>query len=74
MEIIDNTNTKIIPLHFLDVGDIFKFKNEIYLFYHESLVVPNGIECFNFTTKSPSVRASDTLVTQLSDVMLTINR
>lgn len=74
MKIIDNTDTKIIPLHFLDAGDIFKFKNEIYLFCQESFLVPHGIECFNLTTKSSTVKADDIPVTKLSDVTLTINR
>ena len=74
MKIVDNKSTKIIPLHFLDMGDVFEFAGEIYLYCHESDNVPNGIECFNLTRKTPYVRAHDTPVTKLSDVTLTINR
>ena len=74
MKIIDNKKNKMIPLRYLDIGDIFEYANEIYLFCHESDTVPNGIECFNFTRKTSSVRVNDTPVIQLSDVTLTINR
>jgi len=74
MKIIDNKNTKMIPLHFLEMGDVFESVNELYLYCHESDKVPNGIECFNLSRKIPCVKSSDILVVHLSDVTLTINR
>ena len=73
MKIIDNKNSKMIPLRFLDMGDIFEYENEICMCCHVSENVP-GIECFNLTKNTPFVRADSLLVTPLSDVTLTINR
>jgi hypothetical protein len=56
------------------MGDVFEYLNELYLYCHESDKVACGIECFNLTKEVPRVIASDTLVTHLSDITLTINR